>query len=72
MDTQKAIDILTALKLNVDSQIGGLTDQSEAIGIALSQLQGILVTQTDAIQAVYDAKLKDIQSQSSIDNVVSP
>lgn len=46
MNTTEAIQVLIALKQTLDSSVSGLQAQSNAIDVALKQLQGILDTPT--------------------------
>lgn len=76
MDTQQAIDTLIALKATIDSNAAGLSAQSDALGISISQLQGTLETQIAdkdqeiaaavATQADTDEKYKEVAVAQAI------
>jgi hypothetical protein len=59
MDTNLAISTLVSLKSTIDADVTGLQAQSDALGIAISQLQGTLVTQDKALEA----EVIDLQAQ---------
>lgn len=63
MDTQTAISTLQTLSQNLGAQIGLLTTEQEAVNIAITQLQGTLVTEVTADQAKIDLLQTEVGGQ---------
>lgn len=61
MDTKTAISTLTSLKATVDSNVAGYTAQSQALQVALDQLNGVLNTPTVDLQEA-DATIATLEA----------
>lgn len=62
MDTETAIQVLQALQVTLTDEVKGSQAKLDAITLAIQQLQGTLVTQIDADQAIIAQKQAEIDA----------
>jgi len=65
MDTQLAVDTIKGLKNTIDSNLSGLTAQSDALGVALNIIQGTLDFQAKSLDAKYKGTIDQLTQENS-------
>jgi hypothetical protein len=65
MDIEQIKNTIVTLKSGIDSQITGLTAQSEALAIAIQIIDGTLETQAIELKAQYEGRITTLETEKT-------